>query len=60
MILKRLILFVGIIFIALACNKLDGPEKPKNLISKGKMVNILIDAKLITSANCKLSMLYFS
>ncbi|WP_298494207.1 DUF4296 domain-containing protein [uncultured Algibacter sp.] len=53
MILKRFILCVGIFFIAVACNKLKGPKKPKNLISKDKMVNILIDAKLITSANSK-------
>tara|TARA_R110000868_G_scaffold230710_1_gene483951 strand:- start:2603 stop:3169 length:567 start_codon:yes stop_codon:yes gene_type:complete len=53
MILKRLILFIGIFFTVIACNNLKGPEKPKNLISKDKMVDILIDAKLITSANSK-------
>lgn len=53
MILKRLVLLVSVIFIATACNKLKGPEKPKNLISKDKMVDILIDAKLITSASSK-------
>lgn len=53
MILKRLILIFTIIFTAVACNKLKGPEKPKNLISKGMMVKILIDSKLITSASSK-------
>lgn len=53
MILKRLILFFGIAFIAFGCNKLNGPEKPENLISKDKMVDILIDARFITSANSK-------
>lgn len=53
MILKRLILILVIVFTALACNKLKGPEKPKNLISKGKMVDILVDAKLITTASSK-------
>lgn len=53
MILKRLILIFIIIFTATACNNLKGPKKPKNLISKEKMVNILIDAKLITSASSK-------
>lgn len=53
MIIKRLVLLVGVIFIATACNKLKGPEKPKNLISKDKMVDILIDAKLIMSASSK-------
>lgn len=53
MILKRFILFIGIIFTVIACNNLKGPEKPKNLISKDKMVDILIDAKLIISASSK-------
>ena len=53
MILKRLVLFVGIIFTVIACNNLRGPEKPKNLISKDKMVDILIDSKLITSASAR-------
>ncbi|OEK09783.1 hypothetical protein A8C32_09730 [Flavivirga aquatica] len=38
----------------MACNnQLKEPEKPKNLISKGKMVDILIDSKLIGFANSK-------
>ncbi|XMO88425.1 DUF4296 domain-containing protein [Algibacter sp. AS12] len=53
MILKRLLLLIGILFMALACTNLKGPEKPENLISKEKMVDILIDARLITSANSK-------
>ncbi|WP_298556474.1 DUF4296 domain-containing protein [uncultured Algibacter sp.] len=53
MILKRLIIILIVIFTTIACNKLEGPEKPKNLISKGKMVDILIDARLITSASSK-------
>jgi len=53
MILKRFILFIGIIFTVIGCNNLKGPEKPKNLISKDKMVDILIDAKLIISASSK-------
>ena len=57
MILKRLIIILIIVFTATACNKLKGPEKPKNLISKGKMVDILIDAKLITSASSKNKMI---
>ncbi|MFV9549850.1 DUF4296 domain-containing protein [Algibacter sp. PT7-4] len=53
MILNRLILCVVLICTTIACNNLKGPKKPKNLISKDKMVNILIDAKFITSANSK-------
>lgn len=48
--LKRFILFLGIMMTIIACNY--GPaKKPKNLISKKEMVKILIDAKMIASAN---------
>ncbi|MGB5417801.1 DUF4296 domain-containing protein [Algibacter sp.] len=53
MIIKRLLLFFGILFMATACNQLKGPDKPKNLITKDKMVDILIDAKFITSGSSK-------
>ncbi len=53
MIFKRLIVCIGMVFITLGCNELKGPDKPKHLISKDKMVDILIDAKLITSASSK-------
>ena len=48
--IKRFILFLIIILTAISCNFFDGPKKPKNLISKKKMVEILIDARLIGSA----------
>ncbi|MGC1205405.1 MAG: DUF4296 domain-containing protein [Flavobacteriaceae bacterium] len=51
MILKRLTLYFGIVLLVTACYQYKKPEKPKNLISKDKMVGILIDVKLITSAN---------
>ncbi|WP_299553583.1 DUF4296 domain-containing protein [Seonamhaeicola sp.] len=48
MMLKRfIIVFISVLTIV-GCG---GPKKPKNLISKKKMVNILIDSKLIASAN---------
>lgn len=53
MILKRLGLVFIVLFSAFACSKLKGPEKPENLISKDKMVAILIDAKFISSASSK-------
>ena len=34
-----------------ACNRFGGPDKPKNLISKEKMVAILIDSRLLTTGN---------
>lgn len=45
--LKRFFIVFMPVLVLVAC---DGPKKPKNLISKKKMVNILIDAKLIASA----------
>ena len=51
MILKRLIVILIFTISAAACNKLKGPDKPKNLISKDKMVDILIDAKILSSAS---------
>ncbi|MBU2950743.1 DUF4296 domain-containing protein [Tamlana agarivorans] len=51
MILKRTWLCLGILLSVLACNKFNGPEKPKNLIPEDKMIDILIDSKLLTSAN---------
>ena len=51
MILKRLFIYLGLVVTAAACYQYDKPEKPKNLISKEKMVDVLIDIKLITSAN---------
>jgi hypothetical protein len=51
MILKRFILSLSIILMVSACNTFNGPKKPKDLISKEKMVAIIIDAKLIASSN---------
>jgi len=53
MILKRLIVLLVLIITASACNELKGPEKPKNLISKRKMVDILLDARIMNSATSK-------
>ncbi|OBQ57290.1 DUF4296 domain-containing protein [Tamlana sp. s12] len=50
MILKRVILCLGML-LSFACNRFKGPEKPENLIPEDKMVNILIDSKLLTSTN---------
>lgn len=51
MILKRLAILVGVVLLVASCYQYKKPEKPKNLISKDKMVDILIDVKLISSAN---------
>ena len=49
--LKRLLVYFVIIATASACYKYDKPKKPKNLISKDKMVNIIMDIRLLSSAN---------
>ncbi|WP_418603709.1 DUF4296 domain-containing protein [Hwangdonia sp.] len=51
MILKRLFTYFTILFIATACYKYDKPKKPKNLIPKEKMVQIIMDVRLLSSAN---------
>lgn len=51
MILKRLMLYLGVVLLITACYQYKKPEKPANLISKDKMVDVLIDVKLITSAS---------
>ena len=51
MILKQIALYISVLLLATSCYQFKKPEKPKNLISKDKMVNILIDVKLLASAN---------
>ena len=51
MILNRFVTYLSIILLATACFQFKEPKKPGNLISKEKMVSILIDAKIIGSAN---------
>lgn len=48
--LKKIVLTVCVLFTVVACNRLKGPKKPDNLISKDKMVNILMDARIMASA----------
>ena len=47
--LKKLIPYTIVLLLVVSCYKFKEPEKPKNLISKADMVNILIDLKLIAS-----------
>lgn len=51
MTLKRFIAYFGVAVALVACKRINSPKKPENLISKEKMVDILIDAKLISSAS---------
>lgn len=50
MIFKRFIIYIVAVLSITACYKFKEPERPKNLISKKKMANILIDLKLIGAA----------
>lgn len=50
--IKKFIIYLSVILTIFSCYN-SGPKKPKNLISKDNMVNILIDARLLASANIK-------
>ncbi|MBP1839300.1 DUF4296 domain-containing protein [Formosa algae] len=47
--MKRLILGVLVVLIMVSCHQVSKPEKPKNLISKDKMLNIIIDMSLLSA-----------
>lgn len=51
MILKRFLVYFVLLFIATSCYRYDAPKKPKHLISKDKMVDVLLDIRLLSSAN---------
>jgi len=47
--LKQFVPYLCVVLLVASCG-FGGPKKPKNLISKKNMVNILIDAKLLVTA----------
>jgi len=47
--MKRLIIF-SICFFLVSCHDIDKPKKPTDLLSKDKMVEVLVDMTLLTSA----------
>jgi len=49
--LKRISIYILPIFLMLSCYSIQKPEKPKQLISKKEMVNIILDLRLLASAN---------
>lgn len=49
--LKRFTIYVCTGLLMVSCYTFNKPKKPKHLISKSEMVNILIDLKLVISAN---------
>lgn len=48
--IQRISLLLFVLGICLACNKIEKPEKPDNLIDKNKMVDILFDVFVYNSA----------
>lgn len=48
--MMRHILFFLVALLVIGCNHIDKPEKPENLISEDKMVDILYDVFVLTSA----------
>ena len=49
--LNRTIIYFLVIFLLVSCYSFQKPEKPEHLISKKEMVNIIIDLRLLASAN---------
>ena len=50
MIKKQICVILLLPLMVISCYKLKNPKKPDNLISEDKMVNILIDIRLMSSA----------
>ncbi len=48
--IKRISLLIFILVLCIACNKIERPKKPDNLISKNKMVDILFDVFVFNAA----------
>lgn len=48
--MKKIIGFLAILLLSFSCEDKNTPERPKDLISEDKMVDILIDLSLISSA----------
>lgn len=48
--IKRISLLIVILGLCFACNKIEKPKKPDNLIAKHKMVDILFDVFVFNAA----------
>ena len=48
---KRFIIYLFACLLMVSCYNISKPEKPKHLLSKKEMVNIIIDLRLLASAN---------
>lgn len=48
--IKRISLFIFIFGLCFACNTIERPKKPDNLIAKNKMIDILFDVFVLNAA----------
>ncbi|WP_456440230.1 DUF4296 domain-containing protein [Psychroserpens sp.] len=48
--IKRISLFIFIFGLCFACNNIERPKKPDNLIAKNKMIDILFDVFVFNAA----------
>ncbi|MFH4963495.1 DUF4296 domain-containing protein [Gaetbulibacter sp. M235] len=48
---KRIIIFIFASLLLVSCYNISKPEKPSHLLSKKEMINIIIDLRLLASAN---------
>ncbi|WP_066221925.1 DUF4296 domain-containing protein [Formosa haliotis] len=48
--MKQVILGLCLLLISASCHQVKRPEKPKNLIPKAEMVNIIIDINLLSAS----------
>lgn len=49
--LKRVVIPISLVLLMVSCYTFKKPEKPKHLLSKKEMVNIIMDLRLLASAN---------
>lgn len=49
--LKKFILYILVVFVVMSCYNVKKPEKPSRVLSKKEMVNIILDLRLLASAN---------
>jgi hypothetical protein len=48
--MKNSLIYILFICFLISCSGINKPKKPKNLISKDQMVNVLLDMSLLSSA----------
>jgi hypothetical protein len=48
--MKNSLIYILFISFLISCSGINKPKKPKNLISKDQMVNVLLDMSLLSSA----------